>query len=387
MKDYRYLQRKYLVNTYPDREITIVRGEGVYLYDEKDHEYLDLMSNIGVNIFGHNSKRLIAAIGKQFGKLTALHSSFNNDVRANAAQQLVKRCGKNLSQVYLGNSGTEAVEAALKFAIMATGRTKFVSMRNSYHGKTLGALSATSGDKYRKPFESLLLDFTNVNNGDNKTIEQSVNRETAAVILEPIQGDGGINISTDGYIEHVRKICDKHGSLLIMDEIQSGLGRTGTFLAIESMNIDPDILTLGKGLAGGIPAGATLVNKKVAAGIQKLSQTSTLGGNPLACAGILAVLEGLDNRMLEHISKIGSYFVSSLKKIQSDIIKDVRGKGLMIGVEVSGRRNELLRKMQANGILAVPASDTVIRFLPPYIIKREHIDQAVASFRKTVSNV
>ena len=381
MKNYLFLQQQFVVNTYVNRGLNLVRGEGMYLYDEKGDKYLDLMSNYGVNIFGHTHPEITKVLSAQLQKLTVLHGSFTNDMRAESAFQLVERCGGGLSQVFFSNSGAEAVEAALKFAVLTTGKKKFIAAVHSYHGKTLGALSATYGDKYKKMFAPLLWDFTFIDHGDIKQLEKNIDKDVAAFIVEPIQGEGGIYTPPMDYLQKVHEVCNKHNILLILDEIQTGCGRTGTFLASQKSKIDYDIVCLGKGLAGGIPVGATLVSKKIAAKIPKQIHTSTFGGNPLASAGIIATLEFLNEKTLAHVQKIGSYFIRELKSIKSDQILEVRGEGLMIGLAVKDR-NALLKELQKNNILTIPAGDDVVRFLPPFIVEKKHIDEAITVLKK-----
>ncbi len=387
MKNYLFLQQQFVVNTYVNRGLTLVKGEGVYLYDEKGTKYLDLMSNYGVNIFGHSHPVITKRLSDQLSKLTVLHGSFTGDTRAEAAFQLVKKCGGGLAQVYFSNSGAEAVEAALKFAVLATGKKKFISTNHGYHGKTLGALSATSGDKYKKMFAPLLWNFEFVEHGNIKSLEKAIDPEVAAFIVEPIQGEGGIYTPQPDYLKKVRELCTKHNIVLILDEIQTGCGRTGTFLASQKSEINYDIVCMGKGLAGGLPVGATLVSKEIAAKIPKQIHTSTFGGNPLSCAGIIATLELLNEEMMNHVTETGEYFIRELKKIQSPLITDVRGQGLMIGVEIKDKRNEILKALQQKNILVIPAGEDVVRFLPPFIIQKEHIDEAIKVFESALKAI
>lgn len=387
MKDHRYLQQKYLVNTYPNRGLTLVAGKGIYLYDSLGKNYLDMMSNYGVNILGYNHPTILGKLIEQLEKLPTLHCSFTNDVRTEAAAEIIERCGGNLAQLYFSNSGTEAVEAALKFAVLATGKKKFIACRNGYHGKTLGSLSATYERKYRKQFQPLLWDFKHIAFNNPKELEETIDKKTAAFIVEPIQGEGGVIIPETGYLKRVKEICNKTGILLILDEIQTGGGRTGYFLASHEEKIDYDIVCLGKGLAGGIPFGATLVTQKISQKIPKSIHSSTLGGNPLAGAGILAVLGLLDEKMLAHIKKMGRYFMTKLKSIDSKLIKDIRGKGLMIGIETNTGRDKLLKLLQLNKILAIPAGTNVVRFLPPYIATKKEIDFVVETLKVILSKL
>lgn len=377
MKDYRVVQQRFVLGTYAQRGITITHGDGVHLYDSTGKQYLDMMTNYGVNILGYSNRRIRETIQTQSERLLTLHGSFANDARAEASMALVQRCGVAFHQVYWSNSGAEAVEAALKFAVLATGKKRFISMKKSYHGKTLGALSPTDGEKYRAPFEPLLWDFDRIPFNDINALEQSLTNDTAAVILEPIQGEGGIIPAEPGYLKQVQELCLQKNVLVIADEIQCGMGRSGSFLVSTDHGMEPDILCLGKGLAGGLPVGATVVSSAIAEKIPKLVHSSTFGGNPLVCAVTHAVLDELNDRLLEQVQTIGSSFLEALINIQHERITKVRGAGLMIGVEVSGDRNQILKKLQENSILAIPAGEQVVRFLPPYTIQTSHVDQVI----------
>jgi len=388
MEDYSHLQQKYIVNTYVNRQITLVRGRGVFLFDEKEQKYLDLMSNYGVSIFGYSHPAIVKSLTAQLKLLTTLHGSFNNCVRAKASQSLVQRCGEKYSQVYWSNSGAEAIEAALKFAVLATGKRKFIVCQNGYHGKTLGALSVTADEKYKKPFEPLLWQFKTIPFDDPHALQNTIDTHTTGFIVEPIQGEGGIFVPKPGYLKEAQKICNKNGVLLIVDEIQTGVGRTGVFLAAQKENVVADILCLGKGLAGGIPVGATIVNHQVASVIPKHIHTSTFGGNPLACAGVLATLDLLNAQCLERILTTGGYFLEKLLTLNSDFISQVRGTGLMLGLAVKeNKRDRMLKLLQDNKVLAIPSGEDVIRFLPPYILEKEHIDFAMEKLKKIFSSL
>ena len=328
--------------------------------------------------------QITASLSEQLTKITTLHGSFNNDTRALASEMLIKKSGEAYSHVYWSNSGSEANEAALKFAVLASGKKKIISCNNGYHGKTLGALSVTSGEKYRAPFLPLMWDVVFIEYNNVQALENAIDTNTAAFIVEPIQGEAGIYIPSPDYLQKVRELCDKHNVILIIDEIQTGVGRTGSFLSIQKYGINADILTLGKGLAGGIPVGATLVNQKIGNSLFKGLHTSTFGGNPVTCAGAIATLQKLDEALYASTSQLGTYFVNGLRSIKSPIILAVRGSGLMIGVEVKENRNTLLKKLQELNILAIPAGDAVVRFLPPYIIEKKHIDETVSKFTKVL---
>jgi acetylornithine/LysW-gamma-L-lysine aminotransferase len=387
MVDYSLLQKKYVVGTYVNRGLTFVAGEGVHLKDASGTAYLDLMSNYGVNIFGHGHPTVVERLTDQVRTLTTLHGSFANDRRAEAARRLVARCGGGLAQVFFSNSGSEANEAALKFAVLASGRRKFVACRRGYHGKTLGALSATDGRKFREAFEPLMWDVVFVPYGDAEELEAAVDGATAGFIVEPILGEGGIIVPDAGYLKRASDICRAQGALLLIDEVQTGAGRTGDFLASASEGIAYDIVTLGKGLACGIPIGATLVSREVGDKIPRSSHTSTFGGNPLAAAGVLAALDLLDGPMAAHVLEAGEYFRAGLRALGSSEITAVRGRGLMVGAEVRSRRDEILKKLQDEKILAIPAAESVVRFLPPYIIQKPYIDDALAKLAGILSGL
>ena len=387
MKDFALLQKKYLVGAYVNRGLTLVAGDGAHLRDASGTVYLDMMSNYGVSIFGHSHPTVIERLSDQVRTLTTLHGSFANDQRAEAARALVARCGGGLAQVFFSNSGAEANEAALKFAVLATGRKRFVACRAGYHGKTLGALSATDGRKFREAFEPLIWDVVFVPYGDAAALEEAVDDATAGFIVEPVLGEGGIVFPEPGFLKRAGEICRSRGALLILDEVQTGAGRTGDFLASQAEGLAYDIVTLGKGLACGIPVGATLVSPRVGEKIPRSSHTSTFGGNPLAAAGVRTALELLDDALAAHVRAMGEYFLAGLRAIGDDRIAAVRGRGLMIGVEVRGPRDEILKRLQESRILAVPAADNVVRFLPPYIIGRDHVDEALGKFRAVLAGL
>jgi acetylornithine/LysW-gamma-L-lysine aminotransferase len=363
-----------ILAAYPDRGLTFVEGDGVFLTEAGGGRYLDLASGYGVAIFGYRHPRLVECLSRQLQRLPVLHGSFANDTRARAARALLSRCGGGLARVAFSNSGAEANEAALKFAALATGKKKFIACRGGYHGKTLGALSATDGAQYRRAFEPLVWDFRFVPYGDAAALALAIDDKTAAFIVEPIQGESGIRIPPADYLRQAAHICRARGVLTIIDEIQSGTGRTGKFLASQSEALSYDILTLGKGLGGGLPIGVTLVSAEVAEAIPKGAHTSTMGGNPLAAAGVLATLEFLDEARLAHIAEVGNYFLEALNALVGPLVKEIRGRGLMIGLETACSRDAVLKALQKERVLAIPAGDSVVRFLPPYILEKSHVD-------------
>ncbi|OGK20679.1 hypothetical protein A3C23_05810 [Candidatus Roizmanbacteria bacterium RIFCSPHIGHO2_02_FULL_37_13b] len=388
MKNYLFLEKQVLLPLYPQRGLVLVRGQGVHLYDINNKEYLDMMSNYGVNIFGHTNQFILNAISYQLKKITNLHGSFTSSMRVEAADRLIKMCKLPEYQIYFSNSGTEAMEAALKFAVLTTGKKKFIVMKNNYHGKTLGALSTMVGSKYQKPFLPLLWDMVETEFGDIKDLTKKISSEFAAVVLEPIQGEGGIHVPSGDYLRDVQRLCQSCNVLMIVDEIQTGAGRTGEFLCSSYSRIEPDIIALGKGIGGGLPVGVTLVSRQVSQKIIRGIHSSTFGGNPLTCAGICASLEYMiENDIFSHVKKIGDYFINQLMSIKSPHIKQVRGKGLMIGVELDQPVTPVLKFMQDNGILVIPGGDMVVRFLPPYIIEKKHVDKTINVFNKALKSL
>lgn len=373
---------KYLLSTYPDRGINIVKGKGVYLYDEAGEKYIDFGSNYGVSIFGYNNKLFNQAFHSQLEKLINLHGSLGNPVRDQAAEKLVTMCGRNYNSVYFANSGTEAVEAALKFAKLTKKGNHFIAMKHSYHGKTLGALSVTAGEKYRNPFIPLIWDVSFADFGDIESVKKLIKTDTIAIILEPVQGEGGIIPPPKRFLKAVRSLCDTNNLLLIIDEIQAGLGRTGSFLVSQNEGVSADILCLGKGLAGGIPIGATVVSQNVALHIPVHIHTSTFGGNPLAMSGILVTLKLLSTKkVFRHIKEAGEYFLTQLKKIESPKIVEARGIGLMLALELRENATWLLKALQDKSIIALPAGSNVVRFLPPYLISKKEIDILIRALK------
>lgn len=387
MKNHLGIQQRHLIATYSNRGLTIVKGKGVYLYDQAGKKYLDLMSNIGVNVLGHSHPFLVSRLRSQLKKLTNLHASFANDIRSETLQKLLTFLPANLKRVYFSSTGTETIEAAIKFASLATGRFKFLAASNGYHGKTLGSLALTSSSdgKYQKPFKKILPSFGLVEYGNIDDLKKKLNPKIAAVVLEPIQGEGGIIVPPSGYLKGAEKLCRQNNTLLILDEIQSGTGRTGAFLACEKEGVGPDVVCLSKGLGGGMPIGATVVSEKIAAKIPRGAHTSTFGGNPLACCGCLATLEHFEkSNLLAHVQKIGKYFIDRLRKLKSPKIREVRGRGLMIGLQLKIKATPILKKLQDEGIIAAPSVDDTIRFLPPLIIKKKEIDLAISKLKRVL---
>ena len=364
---------------YAKREIALVRGEGAYLFDSAGRRYLDAMSNYGVAVLGHADPAFVAAVTDQLRTLSTGHQSFYSDVRAALLQALTEIAPPGLTRAFLANSGTEAIEAALKFARVATGRQKIVAAKRAYHGRTLGALAATADPKYRAPFEPLPFGVTHVPFDDADALTAAVDEETAAVILEPIQGEAGVYPASDAYLRAVRDLTNQRGVLLIADEVQTAF-RVGAPFAVGQAGVTPDILCTAKALANGFPIGLTLVTEAVSAAVPSGSHGSTFGGNPLACRAALVTLTALRERGLYGRSAdLGAEIRERVAGLGSPKVRQVRGRGLMIGIEHKERVTPTLRALQTRGVLALPAGALTLRLLPPLIWQREQVDELLAA--------
>jgi LysW-gamma-L-lysine/LysW-L-ornithine aminotransferase len=375
--DHRQIEDRFSVGVYQKRGVVIVRGEGARVWDDAGREYVDCVGGIGVANVGHCNPAVVAAIQAQAARLITCNELFYNDARACCLEQLDRITPEGINRFFLCNSGTEAVEGAIKFARMATGRKHVVAAMRGYHGKTLGSLSATWERKYREPFAPLVPDFSHVPYNNVEEFEKAIDNRTAAVILEPIQGEGGVRPATAEFLQAVRRACDEKGALLIIDEIQTGFGRTGRMFACEHFGVLPDILTMAKGIAGGVPMGAIGIDRRVGE-IERLSHTSTFGGNPLACAAAVAAINVLMSQDLpRQAAETGEYFVRRLREIESPRFREIRGLGLMIGVELKDKAGPIAQALMEKGVLVLLAGTTVLRFLPPLVINREQVDQVV----------
>lgn len=368
-------ETRYQIRLYSKRDIALVRGEGVYLWDQDGSRYLDMMSNYGVNILGHAHPAVTAAITEQATRLVSCHQSFFNDVRARLLSLLSTLLPGHLQHVSFSNSGAEAVEAALKYARVATGRQRIIATKRGYHGRTLGALSVTGEPKHRAPFEPLLAGCEHVTYGDLEAVQSCI-EGAAAIILEPVQGESGVRPAPAEYLQGLRRLCDETGALLILDEVQTAF-RTGRTWAFEHSGILPDVFCLSKPLANGLPLGLTVVSEAVAGKIPSGSHGSTFAGNPLVCAAAIATLTiAGDPAFNHHVSTTGEVFLRRLRAIKHPLIREVRGMGLMIAVEMKRNVSPILQRMQAEGVLAIPAGSTSVRFLPPLIVEEQHVMHA-----------
>jgi LysW-gamma-L-lysine/LysW-L-ornithine aminotransferase len=359
------------------RGLTLVRGEGSYLWDDKDRRYLDLMTNYGVNLLGHAHPLVTDAIKLQASQLTNAHQSFDTPARQDFLDALGALLPPPLSRISFGNSGAEAVEAALKYARVATGRIGIVATHRAYHGRTFGALSATADAKYRDPFAPMLEGVRHVPFDDLDALDKVLDDSVAAVIVEPIQGEGGIRVPADGYLRGIRERCDARGILLICDEIQTGF-RTGSPFAFTREDIVPDILCLSKSIANGLPVGVTITTEAVSDRVPKGSHGSTFAGNPLVCAAGAATLRVLADEALHgRAAQMGTRFQERVRELELPQVREVRGRGMMQAVELKKPVTAVIKSMQEHGVLVLPAGGTVIRFLPSILIQDAQLDEGI----------
>ena len=378
------LEQTYELAVYPRRDIVVVRGRGARLFDENGREYIDCAANVGVSNIGHGNAAVARAVHEQYLTLGNCYSMFYNPVRARLAEKLATLAPGTLSRVFFCNSGAEANEAAIKFARTSTGRQEIIAAMRGFHGKTMGALAATWGPEYQQPFAPMMPGLKHVPYNNFARLESAVDDNTAAVLLEVVQGEGGVRIGDKGYFQKARQICDANGILLIIDEVQTGFGRTGTMFACEQFVV-PDMLCLAKSLAGGIPMGAVLCNDRIKVPLK--SHTSTFGGNPTACAAALASVDVIEKEGLVEKSKIlGDYFLQELRRIESAKIREIRGLGLMLGIELKEKAGPYVQKLMEKGVIVLLAGATVIRLLPPLVITREEIDTVVQALKDTLDD-
>lgn len=373
---------------YAKLPVVVVKGRGAKVWDVHGRVYVDCMGGYGVALVGHCHPRVVEAVKRQVENLMVCHGSLYNDVRAEFLEKLISIAPRGLDMVYLGNSGAEAVEAALKVARKYTGRRKFVSAIEAYHGKTMGALSVTWRAKYRKPFEPLIGDVEFVPYGNAERLRKAVSKDTAAVILEPVQGEAGVKIPPEDYLKEAREICDERDALLIFDEIQCGLGRTGEMWACQHWNVTPDILCVAKGLAGGIPIGATIGRREVIGCFSTGEHTSTFGGNPVACAAGSAVIDVLLSENLpEKSKKVGSLFKSILEELASKyrIIRRVRGLGLMLAFDSRFSVKDIVFNAVQEGLLILYSGLSTVRLLPPLVISEDEVRSAVSILERLIA--
>jgi len=374
------IEQKYMANVYSKRPVVITRGKGALVWDINGKEYIDCMGAYGVCIVGHCHPRVVEAIKKQSEKLISCHCSLYNDARSEFLQKIATITPKGLDKAFLANSGTEAVETAIKLARKFKGKPEIIAFMGAFHGKTMGALSATWNRKYRDPFEPLVPGFKHVPYGDCEKVKDAITDKTAAILVEPIQGESGIKIPPENFFPDLREVCNDAGVLLICDEVQTGFGRTGRLFAFEHYGVVPDVVCLAKSIAGGVPIGITVARDDVMSSFKVGDHSSTFGGNPLACAAACAAIDVVvEEKLPDRAATLGKYFKERLEVLREKhkIVREVRGLGLMIGMEFRFDVLNLILGSMRRGVLVLDAGRNILRFLPPLVITQEQIDQVV----------
>ncbi|MBS3100660.1 acetylornithine transaminase [Candidatus Woesearchaeota archaeon] len=378
-------EKKYIMQTYSRPKFVIDHGDGCYLFDKKGKKYIDLVGGLATCLLGHGNKEFAQAVKGQIEKITNPTNLYYTEEQVKLAEKLAKLSG--LNKCFFSNSGAEGVEAAIKLARKHTKKTQIISTKESFHGRTFGSLAATGKEKIRNPFKPLLSGFVHVKYGDVNAIKRKISKKTAGIIVEPIQGEAGIIMPNKDYLKGIREICDRRNILMIVDEVQTGCGRTGKFFAYEHDRIKPDLVTLAKGLANGIPIGATIAKGNVAKSFAKGDHGSTFGGNPVACLAANFTIEYLiKNKLMQNAEIQGSYLMKKLSSINSDNIREIRGKGLMIGMEMRKYSEKMQEKCLENGLLVNLTAEKVLRFLPPLTISRGVINDALEILNEVIEN-
>ena len=384
---------EYIMNTYGERDLAFVRGEGPYLWDADGKKYLDFLGGLAVNGLGHCHPNVVAAIREQASTLLHVSNLYYIEPQAKLAKLLIDN--SDLDQCFFCNSGAEANEAAIKLARKyATDQGKphayeIITMENSFHGRTMATITATAQTKYHKGFEPMLSGFTYVPFDDLEATQAAVNENTCAILVEAIQSEGGVNVPSEDYIQGLRSICDAHGLLLILDEVQTAMGRLGTFYGYQSYGVVPDVITMAKSLGGGVPIGAMLAKKHIADSFVPGTHAATFGGNPLVTAAACASIQTIfDENLAANAIEMGNYLAYEISQLKDKFpIEEVRGKGLLRGLVMSVDAKPLAAKCADNGLITICTNDYVIRFLPPLNITISHVDEAVAILKKSMAEV
>ena len=380
-KDIMDIENRYLANVFSKKPLVLTKGKGALVWDVNGKEYLDCSTSYGVALLGHCHPKVVAAVQAQAEQLITCHSCYYNDKRAEFIQKLVTITPKGLDKAFLSNSGAESVECAIKLARKYTGKPEMIALMGAFHGKTMGALSATWDKKYREPFMPLVPEFKHVAPDHAEKIREAITEKTAAVLMEPIRGEGGVRVPPDGYLQAVRQICDEKNVLLIFDEVQTSFGRTGKLFGCENWGVTPDVMCLAKPFAGGLPIGITVAKENIMSALKVGEHSTTFSGSPLVCAAGCAAIDALvEEKLTERAAEMGKYFKAGLEGLQAKhkIIKEVRGLGLMLGMELRFDVHNVILKAAAKGVLVLDAGRNVVRMLPPLVIEKEQIDRAVS---------
>jgi acetylornithine/N-succinyldiaminopimelate aminotransferase len=371
------IEDDYFINTFTRQPIVLDHGEGVKVWDIDGNEYLDMFAGIAVNCLGHNHPKLVKAIQDQAEKLIHISSIYYNEPALIYAKRLIEMT--SFDRIFYANSGAEANEGAIKLAVKYTGKSEIISTVDSFHGRTIMTLAATGHEEYHEPFKAVMpKGFINVEYNNIDAIKEAITENTAAIIIEPVQGEGGVNVPDKEYFQEIEKLCKEKGIVLIVDEVQTGFGRCGTLFAHELYGIKPDIMTMAKGIGGGVPMGGILATEEVASAFVPGDHGTTFGGGPLVCAAANAVLDAFEEEnVLDNVNEVGQYFIDELKKLDKDVIADVRGVGLMVGLELTKPGAEYVDKLREAGFLINCTAGNVLRFVPPLTITKEEIDEFV----------
>ncbi len=374
-------ENRLMANVFSKRPLVITRGEGASVWDVKGKEYVDCTGSYGVALLGHSHPKVVEAICKQAEILISCHASLYNNKRTEFLQKLMSITPTDLNKAFLSNSGAESVECAIKLARKFTGKPEIIAVMGCYHGKTMGALSATWEKKYRQPFQPLVPEFKHVPPDNLQKISDAITDKTAAVLLEPIRGEGGIRVPPDDFLPGVRELCDEKNVLLILDEVQTSFGRTGKMFGCEHWGVISDIMCLAKPFAGGLPIGITVAKENIMSSFKIGEHSSTFSGSPLVCAAACATIDVLvKDKLVKRAKNIGEYFKAKLEQLRAkyNIVKEVRGLGLMLGMEFRYDVRNIILKTMEKGVLVLDAGRNVLRFLPPLVIEKEQIEKAVS---------
>jgi len=370
-----------MANVFAKRPLVITRGKGALVWDIKGKEYIDCMGSYGVALIGHSHPKVVEAVCKQAETLISCHASLYNTKRTEFLQKLMSITPKGLNKAFLSNSGAEAVECAIKLARKFTGKPEIIAVMGGFHGKTMGALSATWDKKYRQPFQPLVPEFKHVPPDNLEKLTEAVTDKTAAVLLEPIRGEGGVRVPPDEFLPGVRELCDEKNVLLILDEVQTSFGRTGKMFGCEHWGVTPDVMCLAKPFAGGLPIGITVAKEPIMSSLKVGEHSSTFSGSPLVCAAACAAIDVLlKEKLADRAATLGGYFKAKLEELQAKykIVKEVRGLGLMLGVELRYDVLNIILKAMDRGVIILDAGRNVLRFLPPLVIEKEQIDKTIS---------
>ena len=374
------IENRYLANVFSKKPVVITRGKGALVWDINGKEYVDCSTSYGVALLGHCHPKVVAAVQTQAQLLITCHSCYYNDKRAEFIQKLVQITPKGLDKAFLSNSGAESVECALKLARKYSAKPEIIALMGAFHGKTMGALSVTWDKKYREPFMPLVPEIKHVPPDNTFKLREAITDKTAAVIMEPIRGEGGVRVPPDGYLQTVRQICDEKNVLLIFDEVQTSFGRTGKMFGCQNWGVTPDVMCLSKPFAGGLPIGITIAKESIMSSLKVGEHSTTFSGSPLVCAAGCAAIDALvEENLVEHAAEMGRYFKEGLEGLMSKhrIVKEVRGLGLMLGMELRYDVYNVILKAAEKGLLVLDAGRTVVRLLPPLVINKKQIDRTI----------